>query len=432
MQQQALAKLNITQLNPMQEAAIAAAEKQDLVLLAPTGSGKTLGFLLPVLNRLKPAAIGVQALILVPTRELAVQIEQVFKQMGPGLQVKCFYGGRNTNTEKNGLTNPPALLIGTPGRIAYHLREQNLDGTTIQTLVLDEFDKSLEMRFEEEMKFIIQQLPNINKRLLTSATAMRQIPLFTGLKNPAKVNFLADEISAPDLEIKGIHVTDGDKMGALFRLLCKIGNKPTLVFCNQRDAVESLSDFLNAKKLAHGIFHGGLEQPDRERALLKFRNGTHQLLISTDLAARGLDIPEIENVVHYDMATEEAFTHRNGRTARMQAKGTVYMLLEPNRKPLYLPERLPIEKLPERATLPPVSPWETIYLSAGKKDKISKGDVAGFLLQKGHLSKEELGLIFVQDYVTFAAVNRSKANKLVKALETEKLKGKKVKIGLAK
>ena len=432
MQKQTLEKLNISQLNAMQESAIAAAEKQDLVLLAPTGSGKTLGFLLPVLSRLQPDAKGVQALILVPTRELAVQIETVLKQMGTGFGVKCFYGGRNTNTEKNGLANPPAILIGTPGRIAYHLREQNLDGTTIQTLVLDEFDKSLEMGFEEEMKYILGELPSINKRLLTSATAMRQIPPFTGLKNPAKVNFLQDEVSTPDLEIKAVRVPDGDKTTALFRLLCKLGNKPTLVFCNQRDAVEQVSDFLNDKNLAHGIFHGGLEQPDRERALLKFRNGTYQVLISTDLAARGLDIPEIENVVHYDLGNQEAFTHRNGRTARMQAKGTVYLLLHPNDKQDYLPANLPAESLPSNPKTPPVSPWETIYLSAGKKDKISKGDVAGFLLQKDHISKEELGLIFVQDYVTFVAVSRAKAAKLVKSLEAEKLKGKKVKIGLAK
>ncbi|WP_026464342.1 DEAD/DEAH box helicase [Adhaeribacter aquaticus] len=432
MLEQALQKLNISKLNPMQEAALEVASRQDMVLLAPTGSGKTLGFLLPLLNLLSPEVTGVQALVLVPARELALQIEQVLSQMGTGFRIKCFYGGHNTTSEKSSLTNPPAILIGTPGRIAFHLREGNLTGTSVHTLVLDEFDKALEFGFEAEMKFIIEQLPRVKKRLLTSATSMQKIPGFTGLRNYETLNFLTDNQSISDLELKAVPVLNEDKESTLFSLLCKIGNAPTLVFCNQRDAVEALSAYLNQKRLAHGIFHGGLEQPDRERALMKFRNGTYNLLISTDLAARGLDIPEIENVVHYELATAETFVHRNGRTARMQAKGTAYVLLNPGEKPGYLPASLQTERLPTRPVLPPPSPWETIYLSAGKKDKISKGDVAGFLLQKGGLQKEELGLIAVQDYVTFAAVSRTKADKVVKALETHKLKNKKVRVGIAK
>jgi len=428
MWQQALENLKITQLNPMQEAALAAAQHSDVVLLSPTGSGKTLGFLLPLLMRLQPSAPGIQALVLVPARELALQIEQVFKQMSTGFGVKCFYGGHATHSEKKSLGHLPAVLIGTPGRIAFHLREQNIMGATIHTLVLDEFDKSLEFGFEADMQYIIGQLPNLQKRLLTSATTMPQIPAFTGLQNPERLNFLQDIPSIPDLEIKAVPVTDADKAATLFRLLCKIGNKPTLVFCNQRDAVEELSNYLDRQRLAHGIFHGGLEQPDRERALMKFRNGTYHLLISTDLAARGLDIPEIENVVHYELANAEAYVHRNGRTARMQAKGTAYLLLRSGEKPDYLPTSLPTETLPVRPALPPPSPWETLYISAGKKDKISKGDVVGFLLQKGQLQKDELGIIQVQDYATYAAVSRSKAGKLVQTLQNEKLKNKKVKI----
>jgi ATP-independent RNA helicase DbpA len=375
---------------------------------------------------------GIQALVLAPSRELALQIEQVFRQMGTGFKVKCFYGGHATRTEKNSLAHPPAVLIGTPGRIAFHLREENIAGDTVDTLVLDEFDKSLEFGFEADMRFIIGQLPNLQKRLLTSATTMPQIPAFAGLQKPVTVDFLRDIPSAPDLEVKAVPVADGDKAAALFRLLCKIGNKPTLVFCNQRDAVEALSVYLTQKRLAHGIFHGGLEQPDRERALLKFRNGTYQLLLSTDLAARGLDIPEIENVVHYELADAENFVHRNGRTARMQAKGTAYLLLAPGEKPDYLPRSVPTETLPVRPALPPPSPWETLYISAGKKDKISKGDIVGFLLQKGHLQKDELGLIDLQDQAAYAAVSRAKVDQLMRTLENEKLKNRKVKIERAR
>jgi superfamily II DNA/RNA helicase len=432
MQDKALEKLKITQLNPMQEAALAAAGQQDVVLLGPTGSGKTLGFLLPLLARLQPGAPGVQALVLVPSRELALQIEQVFRQMGTGFQVKCFYGGHATRTERSSLAHPPAVVVGTPGRIAFHLREGYLSGDTIDTLVLDEFDKALEFGFEADMRAIIGQLPNLQRRLLTSATSMDQIPAFTGLQNPVTVNFLQDAPSAPDLAVKVVPVADGDKAGTLFRLLCKIGSQPTLVFCNQRDAVEELSDYLSQKRLAHGIFHGGLEQPDRERALLKFRNGTYPLLLSTDLAARGLDIPEIENVVHYELAPADTYLHRNGRTARMQASGTAYLLLAPGERPEYLPARLPTETLPVRPALPPPSPWETLYISAGKKDKVSKGDIVGFLLQKGHLQKEELGLIEVQDQAAYVAVSRSKADQLLRTLQNQKLKNKKVKIERAR
>jgi superfamily II DNA/RNA helicase len=428
MVEKALQNLQIKNLNPMQAAALQVGPDQDMVLLAPTGSGKTLGFLLPLLARLQPEVPGLQALVLVPARELALQIEQVFRQMGTGYKIKCFYGGYATRYERSSLTSMPAVLVGTPGRIAFHLREQNISGENIQTLVLDEFDKSLEFGFEADMQYIIGQLPHLQKRILTSATAMAKIPAFTGLQNPDTINFLEDIPSAPDLEIKTIPVTEADKANSLFRLLCKIGNKPTLVFCNQRDAVEGLSDFLSRQRLSHGIFHGGLEQPDRERALMKFRNGTYQLLISTDLAARGLDIPEIENVVHYEMGNAETYLHRNGRTARMHAKGNVYLLLLPGEKPDYLPNSLPTETLPVRPALPPPSPWETLYISAGKKDKISKGDIAGFLLQKGHLQKNELGLIMVQDQVAFAAVNRAKIDQVIKILQTEKLKNKKVKI----
>ncbi|QHL86480.1 DEAD/DEAH box helicase [Nibribacter ruber] len=423
-----LNSLKITALNEMQEAALAAARTQDMVLLSPTGSGKTLGFLLPLLETLQPEDKGVQALILVPTRELALQIEQVFRQMGSGFRVVCTYGGNSTNSEKRSLSTPPAVWVGTPGRVGHHLRAQNVDSSTITTLVLDEFDKSLEMGFQEEMKFILDQLPALQKRLLTSATNMAEIPAFTGLTTYATVNFLKDAATAPDITLRAVEVIKEDKVLTLFNLLCHLGNKPALVFCNQRDAVENVSDYLRRKGIAHGIFHGGLEQADRERVLLKFRNGTYPLLISTDLAARGLDIPEIENVIHFQMPDAETFLHRNGRTARMQAKGVAYVLLHPGEKPGFLPKLPPFVTLPARPTLPPPSFWDTVYLSAGKKDKVSKGDVVGLLLQKGGLEKDDLGVIEIQENAAFAAVNRKKLDKLVQLLQQEKLKGKKVKV----
>src|SRR6476620_9163011 len=192
MVEKVLRNLKIAELNEMQRAAIKAASKNDIILLSPTGSGKTIAFLLPVLSNLNVDISGVQAMILVPSRELALQIEQVFKTMGTGFKVNCCYGGHPVKTEKNNLAQPPAVLIGTPGRIAYHLRNENFNPNAIHTLILDEFDKALEFGFQTDMANIIHQLPQLNKRILTSATKMEQIPDFTGVNNPTLIDFLAN------------------------------------------------------------------------------------------------------------------------------------------------------------------------------------------------------------------------------------------------
>ncbi len=395
----------------MQEAAMSAIKKSDVILLSPTGSGKTLGFLLPLLGLLNKSIPTVQTLILVPSRELALQIEQVFRAMGSGFKVNCCYGGHPVKVERNNLSEPPAVLIGTPGRISHHLRRESFSTKTIHTLILDEFDKSLEFGFQDDMEYIIKQLPALKKRMLISATQMEEIPSFTGLVKPVQVDFLSNAAIAPDLKYKVVISEAADKLNALFALVCKIGSNATLIFCNHRDAVERISELLWIKGLPNDIFHGGMEQEDRERALLKFRNGSHRILITTDMASRGLDIPEIEHVVHYQMPhNEEAFLHRNGRTARMHAKGTAYLMLAPDEKPVYLTEMPEQETLPENPKPPKPSPWSTLYIAAGKKDKVNKVDIVGLLLKKGGLDKDELGLIEVLDYSSYAAVKRNKMN----------------------
>jgi len=428
----ALENLKITELNQMQHAALNAAKKGDVILLSPTGSGKTLGFLLPLLSLLDVNIPTVQALILVPSRELALQIEQVFKAMGSGFKVNCCYGGHPVKIERNNLSQPPAVLIGTPGRIGHHLRRESFSTDTIHTLILDEFDKSLEFGFQEDMTYIIRQLPALKKRILTSATKMQEIPSFTGINHPVEVDFLDNKSNTPDLVLKAVISPAADKLDTLFALICKIGDKATLIFCNHREAVDRISELLWDRGLIHDVFHGGMEQDDRERALLKFRNGSHRLLITTDLASRGLDIPEIEYIVHYQLPhNEEAFTHRNGRTARMHAKGTSYLILTADEKLAYLKQAPEIEELPEKLTIPQPTPWATLYIAAGKKDKINKVDIVGLLLQKGGLVKEDLGLIEVLDYSSYAAVKRNKIEKTVQLLKAEKIKNKKVKIEIS-
>ncbi|RYE11524.1 MAG: DEAD/DEAH box helicase, partial [Sphingobacteriaceae bacterium] len=334
---------------------------------------------------------------------------------------------------RNNLSQPPAVLIGTPGRIAHHLRRESFSTKTIFTLVLDEFDKALEFGFEEDMSFIINQLTSIKKRMLTSATKMDEIPKFTGINKPMLLDFLNNQSAKPDLKQKAVIAEAADRLDALFALICKIGNAATLVFCNHREAVERISDLLWERGLPNGTFHGGMEQEDRERALLKFRNGSYPVLITTDLASRGLDIPEIEHVIHYQLPhNEEAFTHRNGRTARMHASGTSYLLLSADEKPAYLQSIPETETLPENVVLPQPSPWMTLYIAAGKKDKVNKVDVVGLLLQKGGLEKADVGLIEVLDFAAYAAINRNKIERTAALLKSEKIKNKKVKIEISR
>ena len=433
MLEKVLGNLKIKSLNEMQQAAVAAAAKgKDIVLLAPTGSGKTIGFLLPVLENLNADAKGVQALILVPSRELALQIEQVFKQMSTGFKVNCCYGGHPVKTERNNFEQPPAVLIGTPGRIAYHLRKENFDESAITTLVLDEFDKALEFGFQEDMAYIIGNLKSLKQRILTSATAMDVIPDFTGVTAALNIDFLKDVKVVPDLKLKKVMTTAEDKLDTLFELICKIGNRTTLIFCNHRETVDRISDLLIDKDLAHDIFHGGMEQDERERALLKFRNGSIKILITTDLASRGLDIPEVEYIIHYQLPyTEDAFLHRNGRTARMNAKGTAYLMIADDEKYPFLKGDIELENLKGQYELPKDSQWQTLYIAAGKKDKVNKIDIVGLLLKKGGLQKEDVGLIEVKDQSSYVAVKRKMVNKVLAALTNEKIKNKKVKIEIA-
>jgi len=428
-----LENLKFESLNEIQSAMINANLKaSNIVLLAPTGSGKTVAFLLPLLHQLNPKTTGVQALILVPSRELALQIEQVFRSMASGFKVNCCYGGHLMKTERNNFSEPPAVLIGTPGRIAAHLRRGSFEPESIHLLVLDEFDKSLELGFSDEMSYIIGLLPKIKKRILTSATQAIEIPEFSGVKNPVTLNYLTEE-NRPNIVLKAVRATENDKLEILIKLICHIGHEPTLVFCNHREAVDRISEILTEEKVVHDTFHGGLEQDERERALLKFRNGSHHILITTDLAARGLDIPEIKNIIHYQGAnTEEGFIHRNGRTARMNAGGTAWLVLaEKESVPDFLKETPLFVNLPEQIRLPEPPQWITLYIGAGKKDKISKTDIVGFLIQKGNLTKEEIGLITILDNASFVAINRVKAHQTIAAIKDAKVKNQKVRIAIS-
>lgn len=430
-----LLKLKIKSLNEMQHAAIEAMDSHNnTLLLSATGSGKTLAFLLPLIKLLDPANTKTQAIIIVPSRELALQIESVFKSMGTNLKVTCCYGGHLRETEENNLKQPPALLIGTPGRLADHIRRGNITTASITTLVLDEFDKSLELGFLDEMSFIIGSLPAIQKRILTSATQTVEIPGFIGMNDSVTLNFLTARDEDTGLTIKTLLSDGKDKLETLFRLLCMLGNKSTLIFCNHRESVERTSKFLKEKDIINEFYHGALEQQERDAALSKFRNGTANVLVTTDLASRGLDIAHIRYIIHYHLpGSEDIFTHRNGRTARMDASGTAILILSPEEKlPAYINPDTEQIILPESTILPDKPQWSTLFIAAGKKDKVNKIDIVGFLSNKGKLKKEDIGLIDVKDFFSFVAVKKIKVSQTLQLIKEQKIKNKKVKIAVAK
>ncbi len=430
-----LNSLGFEKLNEIQQASLEANAKNDnVVLLSATGSGKTLAFLLPLLETLDPEINNVQALIIVPSRELAIQIDDVFRKMQTGFKVTLCYGGHKRETEENNLKEAPALIIGTAGRLADHIRRNNFDLDHISTLVLDEFDKSLELGFTEEMSFIIGALKNIKKRILTSATYAVPVPAFIGLKDPVRLDFLPEgEQPENMLEVKTMHSPDKDKIDTLFKLICYLGNRSTVVFCNHRVAVERTSNLLTEKGILNVFYHGGMEQQERDAALCKFRNGTSNILVTTDLASRGLDIPNIRYIVHYHLPdTEDAFTHRNGRTARMDASGTAILILSEEEKlPAYIGDVAEVE-ITEEHPIPEKPKWSTLFIAAGKKDKVNKIDIVGFLSKKGELKQEDIGMIEVKDFFSFVAVRKVKVGHVLELIKNEKIKNKKVKIEIAR
>jgi superfamily II DNA/RNA helicase len=425
----ALSNTGIAALNEMQQAVLDAGTTKDLLLLSPTGSGKTLAFLLPLLTTLTEEEKKIQALIIAPSRELAIQIETVFRSLGAGYKVNCCYGGHPLRIESKSLEHPPTVLIGTPGRILDHLDRGNIQLDGVRTWVLDEFDKSLELGFLDEMKKIASHLPNVRRRVLTSATEAVEVPDFVGMRRHIRLSFLKGTKEVKGLTLRVVKSPIKDKLETLYKLLGELKGESSLVFCNYRETVERVSDYLTKMGVENGCFHGGMEQLDRERALAYFRNGSITVFISTDLASRGLDIADVKHVIHYHLpVNEEAYVHRNGRTARMHAEGDAYLILnEAETVPEYVTREPDEFFLPNVAKKPVVSEWKTIVINRGKRDKLSKKDVVGFLFQKGGLDKEDLGIVEIKESCAFAAVKREKVKGLLARIRDEKIKNMRAK-----
>lgn len=420
-------KLRIENLTAMQLTAIEKWRKgKDLVLLSPTGSGKTLTYIIPLLQTLDSSNC-VQAIIIVPSRELAIQIEQVFKTIGSGIPVMSCYGGRPAMDEHRTMKSiKPRIIISTPGRLNDHLDKGNIESTTIQKLVIDEFDKCLELGFQNEMTQIINKLSFLKHRYLLSATDAPAIPDFVSSKDFVKLNFLNEDEQIPGrIKLYSLLSPEKDKLDTLFQLLCNLGENSSLVFVNYRESVERVFKYLKSKGIACEMFHGGMEQKDRERALYKFANGSCNVFVSTDLASRGLDIPDINHIIHYHLPlNDDAYIHRNGRTARWDAQGNAYIILGPEEEIPSFVQQVPCEyKIVKPLQQPSMPKWVTLYIGKGKKDKINKVDIVGFLSKVGGLLKDDIGRIDVKEHYAFVAIKREKLHSTLQVVKGQKIKG---------
>ncbi len=429
--EKALSKLGITALNEMQQhtAEAVLGSDGDVVLLSPTGTGKTLAYLLPLLQLLDNGSEQVQALVITPGRELALQSDHVLKSMACGIRSTACYGGRTAMDEHKVLKEVrPQLVFGTPGRLNDHLDKENISRYGIQYLVIDEFDKCLQMGFHNEMQRLIKALPGLKRRILLSATNAEQIPQFVNMsKKGTLIDFLDDdEQTSERVTLYEVHSPQKDKLDTLRQLLLSFGDESSIVFLNYRDSVERVNSYLLEQGFVTSCFHGGLEQKQREDALYKFSNGSANVLVSTDLASRGLDIPNIQNIVHYHLPeSEDGYIHRVGRTARWDATGrTFFILSSGERIPDYVNgDIVPYVDMPCQQTEPPLPRMATLYIGKGKKDKISKGDIVGFLCKTGGLQSDEIGRIDVKDRYSYVAVRREKLQQVIRRAQGEKIKG---------
>ncbi len=427
------AKMGIENLNPMQKA-VMDCQSKNLILLSPTGSGKTLGFSIAMLQSLPKPSPEVKAVIIAPSRELVAQIYRVVREIATGYKCIALYGGHSVTDEKNSLNPAPDIIVATPGRLLDHLQRKHIDIHNTKILILDEYDKSLELGFHDEMKKIIRTMPNLSRIILTSATFLQEMPDFLKLKSPETLDFL-DNGNNPGSRMSIVEVESpaADKLETLIDLLKSLDNGKAIIFVNHRESAERVYQGLKKAGLPAGIYHGALEQHDREKAIDLLNNGTTPILVSTDLGARGLDIDSVHSIIHYHIPlTRETWTHRNGRTARVDATGTIYVITSENDN---IPDYIDFDRkyFPTGKSDNPIrSDVATLYFNAGKKEKISRGDIVGFLIKQCGLEADSIGKIIVKDHSAIAAIPTKAANNTIAKASQEKLKGKRVKITLMK
>jgi ATP-independent RNA helicase DbpA len=409
----------------------------DAVVQASTGSGKTTAFALTLLNKLDVKNFSPQALVLCPTRELAHQVGDEIRRLAKGManvKLLSLCGGEPARVQINSLASGAHILVGTPGRVLDHLQQQHLELNALTTLVLDEADRMLEMGFQDSLNAIVEQLPRARQTLLFSATYPDNIAALARRVTHRSVTINAlQQQTRPDIEQRFYSLTtEADADVAVMALLSHHRPQNCLVFCNTKKQVNAIYDELKACKFSVLALHGELEQKDRDQAIVHFSNASARVLVATDVAARGLDIAELDLVINVAMAHDtDTHTHRIGRTGRAGHKGLAITLVtaQDDYKLRLLEDHLtaPITlmPLPELSMGKPLrANMATLQISGGKKDKLRPGDIVGALTKDNVLQATDIGRIKVASTFAFVAVNTALASQALELIANNKIKGR--------
>ncbi|KAF0164275.1 MAG: ATP-independent RNA helicase [Rhodocyclaceae bacterium] len=444
-----LQQLGYLQMTPIQAASLPLAlAGRDLIAQAKTGSGKTAAFALCLLAKLNPRRFAVQALVLCPTRELADQVTQEIRRLARGadnIKVLTLCGGSTMRPQISSLEHGAHVVVGTPGRIMDHLQRESLDLSALDTLVLDEADRMLDMGFFDDIVTVAKACPTKRQTLLFSATYPEGIATLARqfLRQPEQIALL-EQHEGSKIRQRFYEVTNDQRLAAVPLLLKHYRPVSTLAFCNTRQQCRDLLQVLRAEGFVALALHGELEQRERDQVLIQFANRSCSVLVATDVAARGLDIDQLEAVINVDITPDsEVHIHRIGRTGRVDQVGWALSLVSSNQKGRVANivktlgaeiEWHSLSELPESgdADKPLMPPMVTLLILGGRKEKIRPGDVLGALTGEAGFSKEQIGKINVTDTSTYVAVERSIAKDALRKLSAGTIKGKKVKVHLLK
>ncbi len=434
-------ELGFTAMTPIQEKSIPLLLKGvDLIGQSKTGSGKTAAFAIPILQKIYVPKRVTQAMVLCPTRELCAQVAREIRKLGRkynDLQVLTVSGGEPARPQLEAIERGVHILVGTPGRLLDLISRGSLDLSHLETLVLDEADRMLDMGFEQDMRQIIEETPGTRQTVFFSATFPPTIGNLSNRYQQKPQHVRIEEAVETEAKMKHLvfHAESDEKPQVLSRLLKTVSGS-VLVFCNMKSSVNELVEMLTQQHIACAALHGDLEQRDRDRVLAMFRNGSVRVLVGSDVAARGLDIKDLDMVVNYDVPHEaDVYTHRTGRTARAGQSGLAVSLgsvSERSRlREFEATNGINIEKgdfhmFKPAKTESPAGSMQTLYISGGRKDKLRPGDILGALTgEAGGLESEQIGKIEIHDNFAYVAISSKVAVSAANRLKNGKIKGRK-------
>ncbi|MBQ4854986.1 ATP-dependent RNA helicase DbpA [Rhodanobacter sp. B2A1Ga4] len=432
--------LGYTEMTPVQAQSLPPMlQGRDVIAQAQTGSGKTAAFGLSLLQALDADTIRLQALVLCPTRELADQVSKAIRKLAaniPNVKLLTLCGGMPLGPQLASLTHDPHIVVGTPGRVQEHLKRGSLHGGGIKVLVLDEADRMLDMGFSEAIDDIIGRIAKHHQTLLFSATYPDEIRAVSQRvqKDPVVVTVEAPAEQKPAIEQQFIEAEPAQKPDALAQLLAGERGQHALVFCNMRRDVDAVAQELDHRGYSALALHGDMEQRDRDEVLVRFANRSCNVLVATDVAARGLDIAALPLVLSYDVAHDpDTHTHRIGRTGRAGESGLAITLCTPRERPKAanieelggtpLPWRT-LKLAPPRGKTLHLAPMKTLVIDAGRQDKLRPGDILGALTGDAGLEAKDIGKIDVFATRAYVAISRALANKALERLRAGKIKGR--------